>query len=263
MDLIRGMRVEALLRVIHVATGIFWMGCLIVSVSIPARAAKNPVQEKENAPMPPSVVPSLFRWGAATTWITGMLLTMVVYYGFPDQLVRREVRLETRHGLTVDFIRATEAPVIGHGAGVMSSLALIAFSFLACGAIWKSLRAHARIAGVGTYLLLVLVLYLLPQYFTWRAVLMHTGALLGAAMAVNTWARHGLPRGEVIRRSRSAANMSVPAILAMIATRDTAFRDRRDGWVVVALVIAASWAATARALRSGRPASAGAASQPS
>ncbi|HET9597020.1 MAG TPA: urate hydroxylase PuuD [Anaeromyxobacteraceae bacterium] len=260
MDPFLGTRGPSLLHVIHVAAGILWMGCVLMWSSICARLAGDPAG-KELEPRRTSEEPSLFRWAAATTWVTGMVLTVLVYYGARGPLVRREVRLEAQHGLTVDFVRATEESVIGHAAGVVLSLAVIALSFLAYGAARKLLRAHARVAAAGSYLLLVLVLHVLSRFFTGRAVLMHAGAVLGTAMAVNAWTRRRLTRADLVRRSRHDLYMCVPALLAMVATQDAAIHDRRDGWVIMALVVGASWAATAWALRCGRAASATAASR--
>src|SRR5690348_9588489 len=101
MALTLGPWVEPLLRWIHAAAGILWTACLISFAFVSARAATNP-REKNGATEPTSRALSLLRWGAASTWVTGMLLTALLYYTL-DTLVRREVRLETRYGLTVDF----------------------------------------------------------------------------------------------------------------------------------------------------------------
>jgi uncharacterized membrane protein len=125
-------------------------------------------RERKSVPKPTSRALALLRLGATSTWITGVLLTVLVYYTL-DQLVRREVRLETRYGLTVDFTLATNEPVIGHVAGMMISLAVIASSFLAYKAVWKALGTRAWIAAAGCYVLFVLTLYLLSRVFTGRA----------------------------------------------------------------------------------------------
>ncbi len=257
MEITFGPSVGALVRWIHIAIGMLWVGGLVWFTFAGARAVKDHGQERRKAAGLPSRALSLFRWGAAATWTTGMLLTVVVYYAL-DQLVRREVRLETRYGMTVDFIRATDEPVVSHPAGLAISLAAIGISFLAYEAIWKALRAHPRIAASASYALFVAALYLLSRFFTGRAVFMHAGALLGGAMAMDVRARADLAPSEVIRRREHAAYMALPAVLAMLATHDAAIYDRQNGWVVMALVVAASWAAMAWALRRVRERGAGA-----
>jgi uncharacterized membrane protein len=244
MDLTVGPSVALVLRWLHIAAGVLWVACLIAFSVVSARDVKNRARQRKVPPEPMRRAPPLMRWGAASTWLTGMVLTVLRYYAL-DQLVRHEVRLETRYGLTVDFTRATDEPVIGRAAGVVISLAVIALSAVACEAVWRALRTRARTAAATSYLLFVVTLYVLSRFFTGRAVFMHAGALLGTAMAMNVWMGGGLARSDIVRRSRHNAYMAVPAVLAMIATHDAAIYDREDAWAVMAIVVAVSWAATA------------------
>ncbi|MFL5274485.1 MAG: urate hydroxylase PuuD [Anaeromyxobacteraceae bacterium] len=252
MDLTVGPSFAMLFRWLHIAAGILWVACLISFSFVSARDV-NRARQKKVAPEPMRRALPVLRWGAASTWVSGMVLTLLGYYAL-DQLVRHEVRLETRYGLTVDFTRATDEPVIGRAAGIVISLTVIALSSLAYEAVWRTLRTRARIAGATSYLLFVVTLYVLSRFFTGRAVFMHAGALLGTAMAMNVWMRGGLARSDIVRRSRQNAYMSVPAVLAMLATHDAAISDREDTWAVMAIIVAVSWAATAWLL--GRSASA-------
>jgi uncharacterized membrane protein len=244
MDLTVGLSVAWVLRWMHIAAGLLWVACLISFSFVSTRDVRNRARHRKVAPEPMRRALPVLRWGAASTWVSGMVLTLLGYYAL-DQLVRHEVRLETRYGLTVDFVRATDEPVIGRAAAIAISLAVIALSSLAYEAVWRTLRTRARIAGATCYLVYVATLYVLSRFFTGRAVFMHAGALLGTAMAMNVWKRGGLAGSDLVRRSRHNAYMSVPAVLAMIATHDAAIYDREDAWAVMAIVVAVSWAATA------------------
>src|ERR671919_248278 len=75
---------EAIFRWMHVFAGIIWIGHLYFFNWV-----NGPLQAKLDGPTKKIVVPELmpralywFRWGAAYTWITGVLLLgLVVYMG--------------------------------------------------------------------------------------------------------------------------------------------------------------------------------------
>src|SRR6266436_6602512 len=73
---------EAIFRWMHVFAGIIWIGHLYFFNWV-----NGPLQAKLDGPTKKLLVPELmpralfwFRWGAAWTWITGVLLLMLVYY---------------------------------------------------------------------------------------------------------------------------------------------------------------------------------------
>ena len=73
---------EAIFRWLHVFAGIIWIGHLYFFNWV-----NGPLQAKLDGPTKKLVVPELmpralywFRWGAAYTWITGVLLLGLVYY---------------------------------------------------------------------------------------------------------------------------------------------------------------------------------------
>src|SRR5438094_8267865 len=73
---------QALLRWIHIVAGIIWIGLLYFFNFVNAGFAAT-----IDGPTKQKVVPELmpralywFRWGAAWTWITGVLLVLIVFY---------------------------------------------------------------------------------------------------------------------------------------------------------------------------------------
>src|SRR5213594_5239877 len=73
---------EALFRWIHIVAGIVWIGHLYFFnfVNGPFAATMDPDTRKKVVPqlMPRALY--WFRWGAAWTWVTGVLLVLLVFY---------------------------------------------------------------------------------------------------------------------------------------------------------------------------------------
>src|SRR5436853_2449092 len=215
---------EAIFRWMHVLAGITWIGHLYFFNWV-----NGPFQGKIDGPTKKVVNPELmpralywFRWGAAYTWITGVLLLGMVYYMGEQTL-------------------ATGADWSA-GAGIM-----IAVTFLAVflyDALWKSpLAANLRAAVIVSFVLLsvVVALYVYFAHFSYRGTLIHTGALFGTIMAYNVWFRIWPAQQKIITavklgavpdaalvalagsRSRHNTYMSVPLLWAMINQHMTAF----------------------------------------
>ena len=73
---------EAIFRWMHILAGILWIGHLYFFNFV-----NGPLQGKLEGPTKRAVNPELlpralfwFRWGAAWTWITGVLILLIVYY---------------------------------------------------------------------------------------------------------------------------------------------------------------------------------------
>ena len=239
---------EAIFRWMHIFAGIIWIGHLYFFNWV-----NGPLQAKLDGPTKKLVVPELmpralywFRWGAAYTWITGLLLLMLVYY----------------HGQQVLASGADWSA----GAGIM-----IAVTFLAVfiyDALWKSgLANNLRGAVIVSFLLLSVVVALFHYFghFSYRGTLIHTGALFGTIMAFNVWFRIWPSQQKIIRavkdgvapdaaivklaglRSRHNTYMSVPLVWAMIGQHTTYFAGGNLGipsdlyWVFWLVIIAIGW----------------------
>ena len=239
---------EAIFRWMHVFAGIIWIGHLYFFNWV-----NGPLQAKLDGPTKKLVVPELmpralywFRWGAAYTWITGVLLLMLVYYQGQQVL-------------------ATGAQWSA-GAGIM-----IAVTFLAVfiyDALWKSgLANNLRGAVIVSFVLLSIIVALFVYFgqFSYRGTLIHTGALFGTIMAFNVWFRIWPSQQKIIRavkdgvapdaaivklaglRSRHNTYMSVPLVWSMIGQHTTYFAGGNLGipsdlyWVFWLVIIALGW----------------------
>jgi uncharacterized membrane protein len=239
---------EAIFRWLHVFVGIIWIGHLYFFNFV-----NGPTQAKLDGAAKKAVVPELmpralfwFRWGAAWTWITGVLLALVVYYHGGQTLV--------------------EGASWGAGPVLMILVAFLAF--LAYDAIWKSaLASNLRAAVIVSFVFLavIVVLFVYVGHFSYRSTLIHTGALFGTTMAFNVWFRIWPAQQKIIRavkngeapdadavklaglRSRHNTYMSLPLLWSMVGQHTTYFAGGNLGipgdyyWLFWLLVIIVSW----------------------
>lgn len=241
---------EALFRWMHVFAGITWIGHLYFFNWV-----NGPLQAKLDGPTKKAVVPELmpralywFRWGAAYTWFTGVLLLGLVYY-MGDQAF--EQGYSWTPGAVVMIIITFIAPFIYD-------------------ALWKSgLGANVRTGTIVSFILLsiVVALYVYFAHFTYRGTLIHTGVLFGTTMAFNVWFRIWPNQKKIIKavkdgspipatdpvvkvagsRSRHNTYMSVPLLWAMIGQHTTYFAGGNLGipsnlyWIFWLIIIIIGW----------------------
>jgi uncharacterized membrane protein len=213
---------ESLFRWIHVAAGITWIGHLYFFNWVNSQF--EPMLDAETKK---KVIPELrpralywFRWGAAFTWVTGVLLLLMVFY----------------HGRI-----ALDDPV-NDGFGV-GALLMILITFVA-------VFAYDVLTGVitdpqmqfGAGIIVAFVFVLLAEYvgrFGFRGSAIHLGTMFGTTMAFNVWFRiwpnqqkiitaikNGQPPDAALvavagSRSKHNTYMSVPLVFMMISQHAT------------------------------------------
>lgn len=228
----------------HVVAGITWIGHLYFFNWV-----NGPFQGKIDGPTKKAVNPELmpralfwFRWGAAWTWITGILLAGLIYY-------------QTRTVLFEDQFQ-------NNNPWLWLAITLIvwAVGFVVYNAIMKSLAN--KVVGAAICLVLYAGVWLLLEHvghYSGRALYIHGGATFGTMMALNVWMviwpyqkkiltalKEGspLPATDPIvttagLRSRHNTYMSVPLVFFMISNHyPTMFAsDYRDICALGAVVI--------------------------
>ena len=211
---------QAVFRWAHVVAGIAWIGHLYFFNWV-----NGPFQGKIDGPTKKAVNPERmpralfwFRWGAAWTWITGILLAGLIYY----------------HGRLV-----FEDPNVGNPwLWLAIVLVLLAVGFVVYNAIMKALPNKVVAAAIcmalfaGAYYLLKIV-----GHFSGRALYIHAGVMFGTTMALNVWMIIWPMQKKIIAatkagtplapdspevkiaglRSRHNTYMSVPLVFAMIS----------------------------------------------
>src|SRR3954462_1773652 len=186
-----------LLRWIHVFAGILWVGTTFYFTWLDGRFAEleramgggdssKPAEgkrvwmvhsggfyqvEKEKKPIVMPEKLHWFRWEAAITWLSGILLFVLVYY---------------HGGMLVDF----EGGRISEGSAIILSVVLIAAGWTVYDLLWNSklLRNEMTGAMLG-YVLIVALTWLCFHYFARRAACLQLGAVLGTIMTANVWMR--------------------------------------------------------------------------
>src|SRR2546425_48569 len=146
-------------RWIHVVAGILWIGHLYFFNFVNAQVAKTYDADSKKKVVPELMPRALyfFRWGAAYTFITGILLLAFVYYMGSGMLVKEGACCGN----------------MGHGI----SIGLLIVGWVVYDMLWKAMEKKEQAGVIVSYLLLAGVAYGLWQVFTPRAVNIHLGAL--------------------------------------------------------------------------------------
>jgi uncharacterized membrane protein len=248
MDEINGW-LDPILRWFHVVAGVLWIGLLYFFNWV-----NGPYQGKIDAETKKKANPELlpralyfFRWGAAYTWITGILLIAIVYYMNAKAIM--------------------VAPEDSDKAGMaQAALLVVLIAPFIYDALWKAM-AKNEMAGMVVSFLLVVGVMALFQYvlhLTARSLYIHVGAMFGTIMAFNVWFRiwpnqrkiitglvDGKPADASIPalaglRSKHNTYMSVPLIFTMVSNHMPKFLGFMGdkGWLLLAGVIAFAWQGT-------------------
>lgn len=184
-----------------------------------------------------------FRWEAATTWLSGAILLVVVYYIGGGALV------DPDHNISVG--RAT---LIGVGLLIFG---WIIYDLMMISPLARNEKIFAAIA----FVLVVIVAYGLTRVLSGRAAYIHVGALFGTIMAANVWMRILPAQKRMIAamnagkepdqtlsaqaklRSKQNTFMAVPVVFLMISHHfPTTYGDRYN-WVVLSAMVLAGWVA--------------------
>jgi uncharacterized membrane protein len=233
---------EALFRWIHIVAGIVWIGHLYFFnfVNAPFEATLDADAKKKVVPQLRPRALYWFRWGAAWTWITGFLLVLLVFY----------------HGQLVFDGSGTWNPL----AIVMVLVTFLAFAVYDPLAKMEFAKNNKQMAGVAFVLVIVVVLGYAMAGFSYRAYVIHTGALFGTLMAANVWMRIWPAQKQIItairdgqappadkvalagQRSRHNTYMSVPLVWMMINSHTTVPFASTYLWLI--FVVGAAWGAT-------------------
>jgi uncharacterized membrane protein len=193
-------------RWIHVLAGITWIGHLYFFNFVNAQVAKTYDADSKKKVVPELMPRALywFRWGAAWTWVTGILLLGLVYY------------------MGGALLEATSTMSVGTGA--LIGLALLFVGFAVYDALWKSpLGKQTVAASIVSLILLTAVAWWLSTIFSGRAMFIHVGALLGTIMAANVWMRIWPSQRKIIAaiKAGTAPDAAIVAIAGLRSRHNT------------------------------------------
>lgn len=241
-------------RWFHVFAGIMWIGQTYLFTWLDGRLNAEGqvwmvhsggfyVVERQKTPHPSKTLHS-FRWEAALTWISGMVLLVLVYY---------------MGGVMIDV---TSAP-LGVGAATAVGVAVLVIGWVVYDAIWQSpLAGFERAAVALSFVLLAGVTYGLTHAISGRAAYMHVGAMLGTIMTANVWMRILPAQRRMIAAAAAGRTLDadlaararlrtkhntynvVPVVFIMLSHHfPVATYGHRYNWLILSALILAGWGA--------------------
>jgi len=256
-----------LLRWSHVFAGILWVGTTYYFTWLDGRFAEleKRLKEKAGANEPPEkqvwmvhsggfyVVEKLkvpkvmpeklhwFRWEAALTWLTGILLFALTYY---------------HGGLMVSLEDARISPA----AAVWLSVGLLVVSVPLYDLLWFRLLKNELIGVAVSFGLVVGLSWFLSRFFTGRAAYLQLGSMFGTIMVANVWMRIlpaqrrmvaaltvGKPPddAEALRAKKSSKHntfLVVPVVFMMISNHFPSITyGRGNNWVILSVLVLLGW----------------------
>ena len=233
---------ESLFRWTHVVAGILWIGLLYFFNWVNSAFAPTLDAESKKKVVPELMPRALywFRWGAAWTWATGVLLLALVFY----------------HG---KLAMESQPPAWSAGAYVMAAVTFL--GVFVYDILMKSLgKSNLKAAVAIGYVLIVVVIYLFQHWagFSYRGTAIHTGSLFGTIMAFNVWYRIWPAQQKIIRaikdgqapdaalvslaglRSRHNTYLSIPLVWTMVNAHTT-WAAGANAWIYTSGAVLLGW----------------------
>ncbi len=240
--------IHPIFKWLHIIAGVLWIGLLYFFNWVNGHFVATLDGDTKKKVIPELMPRALlfFRKGAAWTWITGVVLLLIVFY---------------HGGLTFD----------DGGSWGKEAFVMIAVTFLGVfiyDFLYKSgLASNVRVVTIVSFVLVAAVVYLMKEWagFSYRSFNIHLGVLFGTNMAFNVWFRiwpaqqqiimaikNGeAPDGSLVAlaglRSKHNTYMSVPLIWTMINQHTTVLAGGNFGvtastnWLVLMIVVALGW----------------------
>lgn len=191
---------DSIFRWLHILFGVLWIGHLyfLNFVNASFEATLDGETKKKVIPELRPRVLFWFRWGAAITWITGVLLLILNYY----------------HG----GLLFEQGQSWSFGAVIMIVL-VFAAPFI-YDALVKSFMRELQVAFIAG-LVLSAILVVLFEYvgrFSIRGYAIHLGATFGTIMAFNVWFRIWPAQQQIIQAIKQGQPAD-PALVALVGQR--------------------------------------------
>ncbi len=233
---------------IHIIAGVLWIGLLYFFNWINGHVAATMDGDTKKKVVPELMPRALyfFRWGAAWTWVTGMVLLLLVYWMQMNDSMFRELGI------------GEEASKLKHVAYLIPFIMVFVYD-----AFYKSsLAKNTRVATITSFMGIAGVLCLLicvSEMTSYRAYNIHLGTMFGSMMAFNVWYRIWPAQQRIITaikngdapnpadagmaglRSKHNTYMSVPLIWTMINEHTVGVSHYLEGYGVLLVMVALGW----------------------
>jgi uncharacterized membrane protein len=179
-----------------------------------------------------------FKWEAASTWLSGMMLLILVYHAGGLMVDENVSQLSTR-------------------AAVALGVGILPLGWAIYDLLWLSPLGRFPIAAASlSFILLVAVAFSLTHLLSGRAAYIQVGAMMGTLMAANVWLRILPAQRQMVAaiqartppdaalaarakaRSKHNTYLVVPVVLIMISNHfPTATYGHEYNWAVLGLLI--------------------------
>jgi uncharacterized membrane protein len=242
---------EGFFRWVHVVAGITWIGHLYFFNWVNSQVAKTYDADSKKKVVPELMPRALyfFRWGAAWTWLSGLLLVGFAYSMTSGLLLKDETMLGGRTGATLIV------------------LGIWVVAFLIYDVLWKAMAKKETVGVVVSFLIVAGIAFGLSMAYTPRAVFIITGGMFGTIMAANVWMRIWPNQRKIIAatragtapdaalvglaglRSKHNTYMSVPLVFMMVSNHYPSVialdvGGTNLGWVILLVIIVVGWLLT-------------------
>jgi uncharacterized membrane protein len=235
---------NVIFRWTHLAAGVMWIGHLWFFNFVNSQLAKTYDPDSRKKVLPELMPRALywFRWGAAYTWITGILLLFLVYW-FGGAMVDPDQKMGP------------------HAAGGIGLL-LIIIGFFVYDMLWKALKNEKAGATI-SFVLVAAFAFVLTRFMSGRAMYIHVGGLFGTIMAANVWMRIWPSQRKIIAgvkgagpaadasvvaiaglRSKHNTYMSMPLMFMMVSNHFPTLYGSDLNWVILMVLVAVGWGVT-------------------
>ena len=233
---------------LHIIAGVLWIGLLYFFNWINGHVVATMDADSKQKVVPELMPRTLyfFRWGAAWTWITGVVLLLIVYWMNMNDSMFRELDM------------GEEANKLKHLAYLIPFLMVFVYDAFYKSSLAKDTRiatliSYAGIAGVLGFLIFV------AEMTAYRAYNIHIGTMFGSMMAFNVWYRIWPAQQRIITaikngeapdpadagmaglRSKHNTYMSFPLIWTMINEHTVGVSHYLEGYGVLLVMIALGW----------------------
>ena len=185
-----------------------------------------------------------FRWEALMTWLSGMVLLVLVYYSSSGLIDRDIADISQLRGIVIGL-------AVLVGGWMVYDLAL-----------QSSLGRSEASFAVFSLLMIAALAWGLTHVFSGRAAYIHVGAVLGTIMTANVWFRilpaqrkmitvaasgeklDPLLSAQAKLRSKHNTFMAVPVVFIMISNHfPVATYGNRYGWQILIALVLLGWVA--------------------
>ena len=238
---------------LHIIAGVMWIGLLYFFNFINGHVAATMDGDTKKKVVPELMPRTLywFRWGAAWTWFTGIILLYVIFW-------HGNLSMGDSVGNTM-FEGDTDVNMWAHIMLLVTFVSVFVYDFL-----YKSpLAKNTRVITIVAFLLIAGIEYAMIHcgQFSYRAFNIHIGAMFGTMMAFNVWFRiwpaqqkiitaikngeapDGADLGLAGLRSKHNTYMSVPLLWTMINEHTVVFNGKLFdcSGLILLIVIALGW----------------------